>query len=380
MDPRQHHFLFAKQLIPTETFRSPDKMFAELTGPQREAFLMFLWKEAGKTMAQPLRHAEVARQPGTTMQSVVKLDVVGAVRQGWTEVVVISMPPALAPNEAIFIALVRQGNEVKIFFFERCRDQAGGVSETDAALAGVTADGARTNHGFFKGDGLETFKAELGRILNVSLAGLETSLPPVTMAAFMGAPGGGGLGMAPFNPGPTAGENPTGKALETMLLIRAVLPVFFYLIGWIARGVLGFIPLAISSLLTFGIIVTLAVWLYSLFNARQGKTSFSPGMAAGAWFIPAANFVLGPLVLRDAWRAVRGPEGSAVVFLWAPFWFAEVSFRLFYSFNGSGRLFMALGKDVAMPLLTVLGLFSTVVGVATYGLLWHIVRKINEKA
>src|SRR5262245_45987214 len=138
MDPREHHFFFAKKMIPTHTFRSPEKMFTELTGPQREAFLTFLWTEVGKDMPEPLRHGDVGKQPGRTHQAVGKLDVVGAIRDGWAEVVVISMPPALAPNEAIFIALVRQGFEVRIFFFERCRDQAGVVSENEAVLAGVS--------------------------------------------------------------------------------------------------------------------------------------------------------------------------------------------------------------------------------------------------
>src|SRR5689334_21424423 len=105
MDPREHHFFFAKKMIPTHTFRSPDQMFTELTGPKREAFLMYLWTEAAKGMAQPLRPADPGKQPGSTQQAVVKLDVVGVLKHGWTEVVVISMPPALAPNEAVFVAL-----------------------------------------------------------------------------------------------------------------------------------------------------------------------------------------------------------------------------------------------------------------------------------
>jgi hypothetical protein len=44
LTPREHPTFFAKQLIPTHTFRSADTMFAELTGPKREAFLMYLWQ------------------------------------------------------------------------------------------------------------------------------------------------------------------------------------------------------------------------------------------------------------------------------------------------------------------------------------------------
>jgi len=57
--PREHHRFFAKQLIPTHTFQSPDKMFTELTGPKREAFLMFLWNEAANAVASPIPHVAV---------------------------------------------------------------------------------------------------------------------------------------------------------------------------------------------------------------------------------------------------------------------------------------------------------------------------------
>ena len=38
MTPREHHRFFAKQLIPTHTFQSPDKMFAGLN-PNEAAFI-----------------------------------------------------------------------------------------------------------------------------------------------------------------------------------------------------------------------------------------------------------------------------------------------------------------------------------------------------
>ena len=63
MNAREHHFFFAKKLIPTHTFQSTDKMFAELTGPQREAFVFYLWNEAGKAAPPALPHVGVK---GTT--------------------------------------------------------------------------------------------------------------------------------------------------------------------------------------------------------------------------------------------------------------------------------------------------------------------------
>ena len=76
MTPREHHRFFAKQLIPTHTFQSADKMFAELTGPKREAFLMFLWNEAANAVASPIPH--VAVEDG----KLAKLEVVGAITSG----------------------------------------------------------------------------------------------------------------------------------------------------------------------------------------------------------------------------------------------------------------------------------------------------------
>ncbi len=60
LTPREHPTFFAKQLIPTHTFRSVDTMFTELTGPKREAFLMYLWQEAGKAVDKALPHVAIA--------------------------------------------------------------------------------------------------------------------------------------------------------------------------------------------------------------------------------------------------------------------------------------------------------------------------------
>src|SRR5262245_32897496 len=100
---RDHHFSFAKRLIPGQTFASTDRMFAELTGAQREAFVFFLWTEVGKECKEKLPHVGLA--PGG--MEMAKLDVVGRIQADGLEVVVISMPPALEPNEAMFLALVR---------------------------------------------------------------------------------------------------------------------------------------------------------------------------------------------------------------------------------------------------------------------------------
>lgn len=185
MSARQHHFSFAKKLIPSETFRAPDRMFAELTGPNREAFLFSLWTESGKTVAEALPH--VGPAPGGL--ELAKLDVVGHVRAGDTEVVVISMPPALEPNEAMFLAVVRHGGEPSVFFYERCADLGGTEADPkQAVLAERRPDGSRSNYGFHEGLDLQAFKAQLERLLGISLAGLEDSLEPA--AGFLSTGGG----------------------------------------------------------------------------------------------------------------------------------------------------------------------------------------------
>ena len=136
------------------------------------------------------------------------------------------------------------------------------------------------------------------------------------------------------------------------------------------------------------------VWSYRLFDARRGKTSYSPGMAVGGWFIPLGNAVIPPLVLRDLWKAVRGPDGSMIVFLWWIFYLAEVMFRTLYSFGFAivpgygGRdgyiLFGTSRTEIDATAASILSFSvsftSMLIGLGAYGLWWFIVRKINEKA
>ncbi|MEZ4298370.1 MAG: DUF4328 domain-containing protein [Polyangiaceae bacterium] len=388
MDPRDHHFFFAKKMIPTHVFRSPDKMFTELTGPRRDAFLMFLWTEAGRGMPEQVRAADVGRLPGRAHDEVLKLDVVGALRQGGYEVIVISMPPARAANEAVFIALARGAGRVRVFFIERCRDVAGTLSENDVVVAEVSAEGGRANHGFHTGDALETLKQQVGRILEISFAGLETSLPPVAMSDFMAA--------ARASPGGQRSEaSGMGDILEKMVLVRAGLPVFFWLVGAVLP-VIGYAARVLNPLLSFAIFVVLLLWTHKLYTIHRAKTQYSPGMAVGGWFIPLANIVFPPLILRDLWKAVRGPEGSAVIFLWWFFWLGEIFFRALYASgfavytygSGASRETMLHFAGESYPLPSALGpvltwgvsLTSLLVGIAAHGLLWHIVRRIRERA
>ena len=379
MTPREHHRFFAKQLIPTHTFQSPDKMFAELTGPKREAFLMFLWNEAANAVASPIPH--VAAEGGKLS----KLDVVGALTVGDKQVVVLSMPPAINPNEAAFIALARGPEGPSVFFLERTRDEAGtGVHPTDAVLAEMRADGSRVNHGFATGLDLEAFKSRVGAALGVSLAGIETSLPEVTAAAFMGAPTGaykaGGAGPARAGaPAVAASGGHVGGFLAMLLLVRAGLPLLFWIMFRIGMGGLIF-PLwpmvkVVYMVLSLTIGVFLLIWLYQVHARRRGQASFSPGMAVGGWFIPLANVILAPLIVRSAWKATVGAGGTLVAFGWWFLWIFEVVLE---SFRNTPELLSTVPR-AARDIMMIMMNYGVFVTVAAYGLLYHIVRRVNER-
>lgn len=382
--PRDHHFFFAKKMIPTHTFQSPDKMFSELTGPKREAFVFWLWNEAGKGIPQPLPHVG----PAADGLSLAKLEVVGRIKEGGTEVLVISMPPAQAPNEAMFLAMVRRDAGLSVFFWERCLDMnSGGVSATDAVLAEVRADGMRINHGFHTGLDLAAFKGKLGEVLGISLAGLEASLPPITAAAFMGA-GGGGAAAA------TGGGK--GSLFETLLLVRCAIPLVMFA-GWRTVPAM-MMPISqivyyATNALSVVLGIMLLVWLYRVHDARRGRASFSPGMAIGGWLIPGLNLIFPPLIMRSAWKSTVGEGGGLLALAWWLFWLVEIAMQMMRSMGahfvvdpGHKALVFATGGSIGLPdavadvLLTLyspMGSISAALG--AYGLLWYIVKRVNAR-
>ncbi|MEZ4448826.1 MAG: DUF4328 domain-containing protein [Nannocystaceae bacterium] len=385
MTPRDHHFLFAKKLIPTQTFQSTDRMFDELRSPQREAFIFFLWNEAGKASGKPLPHVDVVQGPGGPTMA--KLDVVGALRRGDAEVIVISMPPALNPNEAAFLALVRRPGQVSVFTYERCRDDAGtAVSPTDCVLAEIRPDGMRLNHGFKSGLDLEAFKRHLGEVLGLSLDGLESSLPAVTVTDFIARGGGPGTGAPP------RGER--GKALEALLLVRGLVPLGAWAIGRAGLGgpelynIIHWLEIGLS--LVIGVL--LLVWLHGVYSDRRPQMPFSPGMAVGGWFIPIANFVLPWLIVRGAWRVYVG--AGAIVGIWWIVWMIETIQTVLQNAHagiayepnmGQWLFFTPGGAPVELPsgIGALLGYLwypgGLIFAVLSYLLLWHIVRKVNGR-
>lgn len=363
LTPREHPTFFAKQLIPTHTFRSPDTMFAELTGPKREAFLMYLWQEAGKATNSSQPHVAIA---GGKLS---KLEVVGALKRGGAEVVVLSMPPAENPNEAVFIALARKPDGVSVFFLERCaNDDFTAVNPTEAVLAEVRADGMRVNHGFAAGLDLDAFKRRIGEALGMSLEGIERSLPEITMAAFAGgASGAAGTGKKPG----------VGPLLAALLAVRAGLPALLYVLGKLGIHLGGLLwpVLQVAYPVLSGVIgICLIVWVYQVHAARPGAGSFSPGWSIGVWFIPVVNFFLIPFTIRSAWKTAFGGGGALLALIWWVVWLMETMLTAARSMMND----LPMGNPIAEIVVMTAG-YGIFITIGAYGLLWYIVRSVNER-
>ena len=372
LTPREHPTFFAKQLIPTHTFRSVDTMFTELTGPKREAFLMYLWQEAGKAVDKALPHVAIADG------KLSKLEVVGALKVGGVEVIVVSMPPAENPNEALFIALARKPDGVSVFFLERCaNDDRSAVHPTEAVLAELRADGMRINHGFAAGLDLDAFKRRVGGVLGVSLDGIERSLPEITAAAFMGA---AGASAAVAKAGGGGAKPGVGPLLGVLLALRAGLPLALYLLGklGIHLGMTLWPLLRVGyPALSLGIGICLLVWVYQVHALRRGQASFSPGMAVGVWFIPVANMLLIPMTIRSAWKAAFGGGGVLLVLVWWLAWLMEIGLETVRNMMMMGQG-MPFGGDLAEIMMMTMN-YGIFVEIGAYGLLWYIVRSVNER-
>ena len=141
MSPREHHYLFAQHLLHKHVFEDTDKVFQELNGPMREAFLMFLWDSVAEVADAQLPPVDVGTIGGTGDPAVHKLDVLGVDRTTGWEIAVLSMPPTEAPTEAAFIAIARRGPNVRYFLYEHSA-QAGRLNFTEKR-----ADGTRINFG-----------------------------------------------------------------------------------------------------------------------------------------------------------------------------------------------------------------------------------------
>lgn len=367
--PRDHHFAFAKQVLPQEVFRNPDRVFAELRGPMREPFLFFLWQELGKTLPSPIPHcAPGVKAPGG-MEELVTLDVVGADLRHGTEVVVVQMPPPEQPNEAWYLALLRNTQGVRIFSWERS-------AEGDAVLAEIRPDG-RANFGFYPNWSLEGFMDALSELVGVALHGLPKPTSTPMDAVRAGRPGAS-----------------MGKIVSKLALARAGLAAFLWMAGFVVPGLFYELGYGFNQLLDLGIMllslaigVTMLVWLYRVFTELKGRAHYSPGWAVGSWFIPIANFILPAFVLKDAWRTSRGNEqGSGLVYGFWVAWIAQTIWTMADQPGFDGELSPLMGAWMDFTVdtfpdpataFTIFGFVSMAVTVTCYGLLHVVVRKIS---
>ena len=159
--------------------------------------------------------------------------------------------------------------------------------------------------------------------------------------------------------------------------MRAALPLAFFVLGRLGMGgVLGPVWQYVSMIytgLSLLIGVCLIVWCYQVHAARRGQTSFSPGMAVGGFFIPVANVVLIPLIVRSAWKGVVGTGGGPLILVWWLFWLIEIGLVLLRN--------PEISSAVSLPLevLQMLGYASVFAPVLAYGLLWYIVKTVNAR-
>lgn len=144
-------------MLPQLFFAAPGETIASLLGPQGKGVLSQHWNAASEA---PLPHHG--------------LEVLGISQVGTQQVVFIAMPPALEPNEALFIALVMDGASPSVYFYERCSaDGIGGSAphESQAVLA-MLRPTSRANRGFYEGLTFDDFRTALGRSF-----GMEVPMP-----------------------------------------------------------------------------------------------------------------------------------------------------------------------------------------------------------
>jgi hypothetical protein len=254
--PRDHHYLFAKQLLPSQCFKNPDQVFGELRGPMREAFLMFLWTEVGKQVPQPLPHVDIAPRAPGGVPEVVALNVVGAeVRQG-LEIVVVQMPPATEPNESWFIALTRRAGAVRVFSYERSADG-------EAVLAELQQNG-RANMGFFPDVTLNGFLTALSPVLGVPVQGLAVPTSSPVDAVRAG-------GARPMPPAAPQKKSIWGPLILAILFLLPGLLTYSFALNEVMRFSDDWVVISLPLLTLAGVSL---VWMCTRLLGKAGLASF----------------------------------------------------------------------------------------------------------
>ena len=165
----------------------------------------------------------------------------------------------------------------------------------------------------------------------------------------------GQLASAPAGPGP-AWARPYAPlatyAAAAMVTVGLASGVQLLLLGTLVLGAAaGAQAFAIAVLLVLGLLALLGLlvgaaiavplWMHRAFRnlpaLGAGPLTWSPGWAAGGWFVPGANLVVPYLVAREIWRQVQTDTERPwpLVQLWWTAWIAAGVLRLVGAWQGA---------------------------------------------
>lgn len=170
MARRQHHH-FAKTVLTQAFFGDPSGTFAQLKSANAEAFLVKGWHEAGQRAGGvAIQHVD---HHALTLGGPVELHMLqarGVSQAGAFEIVFVTMPAALQPNEALYVALVTDGSSHRVYFYERCGAESGSGTHASEAVLAMVSPGGRANLGWFQGLSFEAFVAALSQAFKQPIA------------------------------------------------------------------------------------------------------------------------------------------------------------------------------------------------------------------
>jgi hypothetical protein len=160
---RDHHYRFAHRLLPRIFFAHTDILFQRLQNDP-DAEIRRLWTMA----AEPLPDEKHLVADGLVVEYSRSVD--------GTSMVVVTMPPALAQPEAIFVAMVIRGQERRYITYERSEH----LLEQDKSVAVLCewfSDGSRANYGERENYDRATFDKALGAFLKTKPASNAITTP-----------------------------------------------------------------------------------------------------------------------------------------------------------------------------------------------------------